>query len=148
MIRHMKRSVEIELKFKLSQHKIADVVSEIFPFGPFGKPIPPLVSDVPMRMAIPENDELANSMISLNPFGSRISLGVPNFPFKYDPRPEVMDRFRKYFGEVYPKAEVKTFSGKNHCFNYKPFDFVPLNRDSPEELIEDFREFVYKVTSK
>ena len=53
---------------------------------------------------------------------------------------KILRRFKKYFSN--PLSTTKLFSDKNHNFNEIPLQLIPFNKSRPDELVEDFIEFV------
>lgn len=86
-------------------------------------PLIPLINGhnliTPTKIAIGGNDHILRTY----------NLGV---------KQKFIDKFEQY------GAEVEVFDGRNHCFNNKPFDFVPFNKVKPEVLVDNIKSFVYK----
>lgn len=57
----------------------------------------------------------------------------------YDPK--VLEKIVSFF-KGYPNSTVGVYPQMNHCFNFKQKDWTPFNRDDPDVLVGDVREFV------
>ena len=93
-----------------------DLVSRLN-FGPVGAPLKEHVFEEPVRFAVPGNDEVLNTN-----------------------NPQVLERFETYFKRN-PNASTRVFDGVNHCFNYKRKDYSPFNKDNPDLLVDDIKNF-------
>jgi len=137
------RTESPDLTKKSSAQKTCEIVDEIMPIGPFGAHLGKIPSEIPVRLAIPENDEMIHSQVKFNPFDFNGTF----LPLTYKKRPEVKERFVNYFKRQ-GMDDIKIFSGRNHNFNYRKFDWSLFNRDNPKELVDDAREFIRKVTRR
>ncbi len=93
-----------------------DVASRLN-FGPLGSPLKEHVFEEPIRFVIAEKDELLKTG-----------------------NPETLQRFKEYFARN-PKSSSVVFNNKNHCLNYTPWDLTPFNRDDPDQLVNDLKNF-------
>lgn len=122
--------------------KVCDNLDELVPVGPLGRHFERIKGDIPVRVAIPENDEFVNSEVSFNPIN--IKNGI--LPLSYKKRLPVLSRYVEYFRKN-GITDIQIFPGRNHCFNYEQFDFRPFNKDNSKSLITDVRNFIRKVIS-
>jgi hypothetical protein len=90
-------------------------------YGPFMFPLREQEIEVPSRFAIGGRDVVLNTA---------------------DKR--VAQRFVNMFG-TYPDSSSQVFPVRNHCFNFGHKDYVPFNKDVPQQLVEDVKRFVQKV---
>lgn len=93
--------------------------AEKLDIGPLGLALKDQTIHEPVRFAIGGIDEVVNTR-----------------------RPNVCKRFKQYF-ERFENSSVEVFQGRNHCFNYKPKDFAPFNKDDPKVLVDDVTRFIY-----
>lgn len=106
-----------DLNEKGLQQTVLDLISG-FNYGPLGSPLKEHVFEEQVRFALAGNDEVLNLKNNTT----------------------VLKRFLKYFDRN-PKSSTRVFEGMNHCFNYKPWDLKPFNKDSSDLLIEDIKYF-------
>ena len=111
------RAKSSDIKKKTLTQGIVDLTSKI-EFGP----VVPLTDGcnltIPTKIAIGSNDHVLQTY-----------------------KPEVLLRFLQKFQQY--GAETEVFEGMNHCFNYKPRDLVPFNRDNPNILVDNIKQFEY-----
>lgn len=84
----------------------------------------------------------------LLPFSQEPKLGMPckiaigtNDNILRTNRTEVLEVFQEKFQGY--GAHVELFKGRNHCFNYKQKELAPFNKDDPQVLVDNVREFIY-----
>lgn len=102
------------------QQRAIDLLSKLN-FSSIGTQLKEHIFEEPVRFAIAGKDTIVNTI-----------------------NPQVLKRFENYFRRN-PKSSTRTFDGFNHCFNYTPGDYSPFNKDEPNLLVDDIKNFADQV---
>ncbi len=114
------RTKDPDIQIKSLQHRLLDSLAGIN-YGPLGVQLDDEEISEPVRFAIAGQDEVTGTT-----------------------HPATAERFVSSFNR-YPDSSSKIFAGKNHCFNKRRRDYKPFNKDDPEILVSDVKEFVYRT---